>query len=284
MTMTLHQAKQEIVEAGRRLYDKGYIVSSDGNISARVSDDRIVATPTGLCKGTLGPDDLCILDTEGNQISGKLRPSSEIGMHYFLYRQRPDATAVVHAHPPTATAFSIANIPLTDCVLPEVIISLGSIPTARYGTPGGPEISEPIRQYVKEYDAYVLENHGATTIGNSVMNAYFKMETMEQFARILFIARQLGGVNVLDQEQIGKLVKIRDRLGIRGPDPACEVRRSSVAAVPNNGGGEIPTLRTRSAGGSVPPAVSRTKNEGAVEQNVVSEITRKVMDELRKQG
>ena len=284
MTMTLHHAKQEIVEAGRRLYDNGYIVSSDGNISARISEDRIVATPTGLCKGTLSPDDLCILDTDGNQISGKLRPSSEIGMHYFLYRERPEITAVVHAPPPTATAFSIAGVPLTDCVLPEVIISLGSIPTAGYGTPGGPEISEPIKQYVKDYDAYLLENHGATTIGTDVMNAYFKMETMEQFAKILFIARQLGGVNVLDREQVGKLLKIRDRLGIRGPDPACEIPRPPTSAVPGNGGNQIPTLRTRSAGSSTTHSASTGTNEDPAEQDLVSEITRKVMDELQRQS
>ena len=282
MTMTLHQAKQEIVEVGRRLYDNGYIVSSDGNVSARISEDRVVARPTGLCKGTLSPDDLCILDIEGNQISGRLRPSSEIGMHYFLYRERPDIAAVVHAHPPTATAFSIADIPLTDCVLPEVIITLGSIPTASYGTPGGPEISEPIKQYVKEYDAYVLENHGATTIGSDVMNAYFKMETMEQFARILFIARQLGGVNVLDREQVGKLLKIRDRLGIRGPDPACEIGRPPSSAVPKNGGNEIPTLRTRRTGSSTPHSTSSATSEDSLEQDLVSEITRRVIDELQK--
>ena len=140
---------------------------------------------------------------DGNKVSGMLRPSSEIGMHLFLYRERPDIKAVVHAHPPTATGFSVAGIPLTECVLPEVIITLGSVPIAKYGTPGGPEISEPIRQYVKNYDAYLLENHGATTVGSDVMNAYFKMETLEHAARILFVARQLGGVNVLDREQVG---------------------------------------------------------------------------------
>ena len=136
--INIHQTKQDIIEVGRRLYDKGYIVSNDGNISARISEDRIVATPTGLCKGTLSLEDLCICDMDGNLVSGLLRPSSEIGMHLFLYRERPDAQAVVHAHPPTATGFSVAGIPLTDCVLPEVIITIGAIPIAEYGTPGGP--------------------------------------------------------------------------------------------------------------------------------------------------
>jgi L-fuculose-phosphate aldolase len=272
--MTLHQTKIDILEAGRRLYQNGYIVSSDGNVSARVEEDRIIATPTGLCKGTLELEDLCVCDMDGNLVSGRLRPSSEVGMHLFLYRERPDIKAVVHAHPPTATGFSVAGIPLTDCVLPEVIITVGSIPIAKYGTPGGPEISEPIRQYVKDYDAYLLENHGATTVGSDVMNAYFKMETMEHFAKILFVAKQLGGVNVLNNEQVGKLLQIRDRLGIKGPNPACDLDK--VQPVAQSSTDSIPTVRTRSA--DTPS--SQTVPGAASENALVDEITRRVMEQL----
>lgn len=265
--MNLHQAKQDIIEVGRRLYQKEFVASNDGNISARIAEDRILTTPTGLCKGTLALEDLCVVDLKGNHISGHRRASSEIGMHLFLYHERPDINAVVHAHPPTATGFSVAGIPLTECVLPEVIITVGSIPIAGYGTPGGPEISEPIRQYVKDYDAYLLENHGATTIGIDVMNAYFKMETMEHFAKILFVAKQLGGVNVLNSEQVGKLVQIRERMGLRGPDPACLIPDKTPAP-----DGAIPTLRTKSANG----------NDARSEQDLVAEITRRVMAELNK--
>ena len=270
--MTLHQAKLDILEAGRRLYDRGYIVSSDGNISARFDEGRLIVTPSGLCKGKLSVEDLCVCDMEGRKISGLRSPSSEIGMHLFLYRERPDIKAVVHAHPPTATGFSVAGMPLTDCVLPEVVITLGSIPTAKYGTPGGPEISEPIRKFVKDYDAYLLENHGATTVGSDVMNAYFKMETLEHFARILFVARQLGGANVLNQEQVDKLLRIRERLGIRGPDPACAV--GDAPSGPDTSESEIPTRRTRSASnpaGDPPPP----------EDDLIAEITRQVTHELR---
>ena len=273
--MTLHQAKLDIVEAGRRLYDKGYIVSSDGNISARFDEGRLIVTPSGLCKGTISVEDLCVCDMEGRKISGRLSPSSEIGMHLFLYRERPDVKAVVHAHPPTATGFSVAGMPLTDCVLPEVVITLGSIPTADYGTPGGPGISEPIRKYVKDYDAYLLENHGATTVGSDVMNAYFKMETLEHFARILFVARQLGGANVLNQDQVDKLLRIRKRLGIRGPDPACVVGKAPSR--PGAANSQIPTLRARSAStpsGDIPPP----------DDDLVTEITRRVMHELHKEN
>ncbi len=270
--MTLHQAKLDIVEAGRRLYDKGYIVSSDGNISARFDEGRLIVTPGGLCKGNLSVEDLCVCDMEGRKISGVRSPSSEIGMHLFLYRERPDIKAVVHAHPPTATGFSVAGMPLTDCVLPEVVITLGSIPTAKYGTPGGPEISEPIRKFVKDYDAYLLENHGATTVGSDVMNAYFKMETLEHFARILFIARQLGGANVLNREQVDKLLQIRKRLGIRGPDPACDVGTAPAGA--DNSKTQIPTLRTRSAS-------SPSDNPPPPKDELITEITRQVIQELR---
>ncbi|MCE2438429.1 MAG: class II aldolase/adducin family protein [Candidatus Latescibacteria bacterium] len=270
--MTLHQAKLDILEAGRRLYDRGYIVSSDGNISARFDEGRLIVTPGGLCKGNLSVEDLCVCDMEGRKIGGLRSPSSEIGMHLFLYRERPDIKAVVHAHPPTATGFSVAGMPLTDCVLPEVVITLGSIPTAKYGTPGGPEISEPIRRFVKDYDAYLLENHGATTVGSDVMNAYFKMETLEHFARILFIARQLGGANVLNQEQVDKLLRIRKRLGIRGPDPACVVDKAPSGT--DTSGSQIPTRRTRSVSNpsDAPPPP---------EDDLITEITRQVMQELR---
>lgn len=270
--MTLHQAKLDIVEAGRRLYDRGYIVASDGNISARFDEGRLIVTPAGLCKGTLSVEDLCVCDMDGRKISGVHSPSSEVGMHLFLYTERPDVRAVVHAHPPTATGFSVAGMPLTDCVLPEVVITLGSIPTAKYGTPGGPEISEPIRKFVKDYDAYLLENHGATTVGSDVMNAYFKMETLEHFARILFVARRLGGANVLNREQVDKLLRIRERLGIRGPDPACVVGQAPSAPAASTS--QIPTLRTRSA--SNPPCGPPPPDD-----DLVAEITRQVMQELR---
>ena len=279
--MNLQEAKRDIIEAGRRVYQQGYVASNDGNISYRIDDERILTTPTGMSKGFLELSDLVIVDYEGKKISGSRNPSSEIGMHVFLYNERPDVNAVVHAHPPTATGFSVAGIPLTECVLPEVVITLGAIPIAGYGTPGGPEISEPIRKWVKDYDAYLLENHGATTIGTDVMNAYYKMETMEHFAKILFVARQLGGVNLLDEKQVADLIKIRERMGLRGPSPACDwtpgvsqIQPSS----PSSGSGAIPTLKTKSAGGSPAPSTNGTAPSG----EMVEEITRRVIEELKK--
>lgn len=286
--MNLHQAKLDIIETGRRVYQQGYVASNDGNISCRIDEDRILTTPTGMSKGFLELQDLVVVDMEGKKVSGEKNPSSEIGMHIFLYRERPDCRSVVHAHPPTATGFSVAGIPLTECVLPEVIITLGAIPIVDYGTPGGPEISEPIRKWVKDYDAYLLENHGATTIGTNVMNAYYKMETLEHFAKILLVARQLGGANTLDETQVQKLVQIRERMGIRGPDPACDVDQlgaiqpaQGVAA--SSQGAGIPTLRAKSAAtnGSTPHGRPTSTDPP---EALIDEITRRVIDALRSQG
>ena len=254
--------KRRIVEVGQRIYQNGYVVSSDGNISVRVSEDRLWATPAGLCKGMLNEDQIVLCDMDGGKVSGSLNPSSEIGMHLMLYRERPDIGAVVHAHPPTATGFSVAGIPLTPCVLPEVVVTLGEIPLAPYGTPGTPEISEPIRQFVKDHDAFLLQNHGATTIGPDLMDAYFKMETLEHFAKIVLVAHQLGGVGALGSADVQKLMDIRDRLGIRGDFPVCDTRE--VLKKSASGGEEIRP---------------KTGQDDALIENVV----RRVMEEL-KQG
>jgi L-fuculose-phosphate aldolase len=282
--MNLQEAKRDILEAGRRVYQQGYVASNDGNISCRLDDERILTTPTGMSKGFLEMSDLVVVDYEGKKVSGEKNPSSEIGMHIFLYRERPDINAVVHAHPPTATGFSVAGIPLTECVLPEVIITLGAIPIAGYGTPGGPEISEPIKKWVQDYDAYLLENHGATTIGKDVMNAYYKMETMEHFAKILFVAKQLGGANLLNEQQVADLLKIRDKMGLHGPMPACDWTPGvsqiqdpiGQAARGTNG---IPTLKTKSASGNGASSLPQT---GQTDPNMVDEITRRVIEELKK--
>jgi len=282
--MNLQEAKRDIIEAGRRVYQQGYVASNDGNLSCRLDDERILTTPTGMSKGFLEMSDLVIVNYEGKKVSGTKNPSSEIGMHLFLYQERPDINAVVHAHPPTATGFSVAGIPLTECVLPEVIITLGAIPIAGYGTPGGPEISEPIKKWVKDYDAYLLENHGATTIGVDVMSAYYKMETMEHFAKILFVAKQLGGANLLNEQQVADLLKIRDRMGLRGPSPACDWTPGvsqiqdpiGQAARGTNG---IPTLKTKSASGNGANSQPQT---GQTDPNMVEEITRRVIEELKK--
>jgi L-fuculose-phosphate aldolase len=215
MHSSLYSLKREIVEAGRRVYNRNFVASNDGNISSRVDQRRVVITPSGVSKGFMSPEDLIVVDYEGRVLEGRKKPSSELFMHLQIYKDRPDINGVVHAHPPKATGFAVAGIPLTQCVLPEVIVSLGGIPLAEYGTPGTEEFYTPVLKYLKEYDAFLLENHGALTIGPDVMNAYYKMETLEHFAHIAFTAIQLGKLNSLTEPNVQKLLDLRKGFGIK---------------------------------------------------------------------
>jgi L-fuculose-phosphate aldolase len=224
--------RREICEVGRRVYQRGYVAANDGNISVRMQDDRILCTPTGVSKGFITEDMLAICDLDGQQVAGTMRISSEIRMHLEIYKLRSDVYSVVHAHPPTATGFAVAGIELTQCVLPEVIVSLGGVPLADYGTPGGPDIVEPMKPLLKDYDAILMANHGAVTLGKDVMDAHFKMETVEHFAKIALVAHQLGQVKTLSEGHVNELIDLRERFGIVGR-PSCE--RSEL---PLAGGGE----------------------------------------------
>ncbi len=215
MSESIFSLKSDIIQAGRRMYDRGYVASNDGNISARIDSERVLITPTGISKGFMKPEDLVIVDYNGRVVSGSRKPSSEVFMHLQVYKERPDINSVCHSHPPYATGFAVAGIPLDKCVLPEVIIALGSIPLIEYGTPGTEEFYKPVLKLLKDYDAFLLANHGALTIGKDVLNAYHKMETLEHFAHIAFVAQQIGYVNTLNKEQVQKLTDQREKYGIR---------------------------------------------------------------------
>lgn len=219
---SIHMVRREICEVGRRIYQRGYVAANDGNISVRIAEDRVLCTPTGVSKGFISEDMLCVCDLDGRQVAGHLKISSELRMHLEIYRLRTDIHSVVHAHPPTATGFAVAGMDLTQCVLPEVIVSLGGIPLAAYGTPGGPEIFEPMRPLLKEYDAVLMANHGVVTLGRDAMDAHFKMETVEHFARIALVAHQLGSVKTLAPKHVDELIDLRQRFGIQGR-PSCRL-------------------------------------------------------------
>src|SRR5881396_3234328 len=213
--------RADIVEVGRRMYARGYTASNDGNISVRVGTDRLLMTPKSVCKGFMTPDMMCVTDLEGKKIAGDRDPSSEALMHLEVYRQRPDVNAVVHAHPPTATGFAVAGIPLTRAVLAEVVTTLGSIPIAEYGTPSTAELPEAVRKYIKAHDGLLLANHGAVTCCRTVMSAYFKMETIEHFAKISLVARLLGREHLISREEVNRLQELRGSYGIKAPAPIC---------------------------------------------------------------
>src|SRR2546423_13302609 len=215
------QLRADIVEVGRRMYARGYTASNDGNISVRLGADRLLMTPKSVCKGFMTPDMMCITDLDGRKLQGDRDPSSEMLMHLEVYRERPDVQAVVHAHPPTATGFAVAGIPLDRAVLAEVLTTLGSIPIAEYATPSTRELPEAVRKYIKAHDGMLLANHGALTVGGDLFGAYYKMETIEHFAKISLVARLLGRENLIAREEVMRLQELRGTYGITAPAPIC---------------------------------------------------------------
>jgi L-fuculose-phosphate aldolase len=215
------QVKADIVEVGRRMHERAYVASNDGNISVRVAPDRVMATPKGVSKGFMTPAMIVTTDMAGRKVAGTHEPSSELLMHLAVYEARPDIKAVVHAHPPVATGFAVAGIPLDRAVLAEVITTLGSIPIADYGTPSTSELADAVRRYVTAHDGLLLANHGALTVAGDLFAAYFKMETIEHFARISLVARLLGRERVLSREEVVRLQSLRGMYGIASPAPIC---------------------------------------------------------------
>ena len=199
------ECRQAIVEAGRRLYERFFIAANDGNISCRLSDGDILVTPTSVNKGDLRPEHILKVDPEGRLLSGTLKPTSELKMHLLIYRLRPDLGAIVHAHPPAATGFAAARVRLDkEVVLPEVVFGLGRIGFAEYGTPSTEEVPRAVEAEIGGCDALLLSNHGALTGAETVMKAYYRMETLEMYCRVLLVTRLLGGArDVLGHAEAG---------------------------------------------------------------------------------
>jgi len=213
--------RAEIVEVGRRLWQRGYVASNDGNISVRLDEHRLLTTPRSVSKGFMTPDMMVMTDMAGRKLAGDRDASSELKMHLAVYEARHDVQAVVHAHPPLATGFAVAGIPLDRAVLAEVITTLGSIPIADYATPSTEELPQAVRKFIKVHDAVLLANHGAVAVATDLMGAYYKMETIEHFAHISLVARQLGHERVLSQEEVQRLQGLRGSYGIASPAPIC---------------------------------------------------------------
>ena len=218
---TEDQIRCDIVEVGRRLWQRGYVASNDGNISVRLDERCLMTTPANVSKGFMTPDMMVITDFEGRKLSGDRKASSELKMHLQVYRDRPDANAVVHAHPPTATGFAVAGIPLDRAVLAEVVTTLGSIPIAEYATPSTDELPAACSKYLKAHDGLLLANHGALAIGPDLFTAYYRMETIEHFAKISLVARLLGRENLIAREEVDRLQGLRTNYGIKAPAPIC---------------------------------------------------------------
>lgn len=270
--------REEICEIGRRVWQREYVAANDGNISVRLSEREILCTPTGVSKGFLTPDMLCVIDREGRVLrGGNLKPSSEIKMHRDFYDARPDVRAVCHAHPITATGFAVAGISLDRCTLPEVVITLGAVPLVKYGVPGTNELTQDILEnYIKDYDAFLLANHGVVTIGQSLMNAYYKMETVEHFAKITLAARQLGNENVFSPPRAQELVDARARYGVQA-GAGCRIETENASYAP-----EVPM--SGAANQSTPASNGNGElelSEAEVAQ-LVSAIARRVVGQIKQ--
>jgi L-fuculose-phosphate aldolase len=226
MPKSERELRHDIVEIGRLVYEKGWVAANDGNISIRLDDHRLLATPTRISKGMMHVDDLIVVDNSGNKIEGNRECTSEILMHCTIYNLRPDVHSVLHAHPPVATGFATAGRPLNLALLPEVVIGLGHVPLADYGLPGTPALTEPMLPYIPKYDAIMMGNHGVVSYAGDVYKAFFNMEIVEHFARITFVAEMLGGPKVLPKVEVDKLLDSRARYGVErrnGAAPECPV-------------------------------------------------------------
>jgi len=257
-TKTEQQHRQDICSVGRWMYERGFIVACEGNLSVRLDASRILATPTGLNKGMLSPDDLVITDMEGHHISGARKVSSELAMHVLIYRMRPDVQAICHAHPPTATGFAAAGRALDQALLPEVVVGLGQVPLARYGTPGTPELSATLEPLVPHYDAILMSNHGAVSFGCDLLAAFFRLETVEQFAKISLVTSLLGTPKLLSGREVAKLIAARARYGC-APPPGASPELPITAELADSGEGESITFTPKELEALIDEAVRKDR-------------------------
>ncbi len=233
MAKTEREIRADIIQVGKLIYDKGWVAANDGNISVRLDGGRVLCTPTATSKGLMTADDLIVCDMQGNKLEGRKQRTSEIAMHLLIYQMRPDVNSVVHAHPPVSTGYAAAGRALNLALLPEVVISLGCVPLADYGLPGTPDLTAGMEPFIPKHDAMLMANHGVVSYGPDVFNAFFRMETVEHYARISLVAEQLGGAKALPRAEVDKLYDARGRYGVKGlagVEPGCPVSAEDIGA------------------------------------------------------
>ncbi len=285
---SVFKAKQEILEIGRRMYMKGFVAANDGNISCKIEDDVILTTPTGVSKGFMTDDMIVKMTLDGEVLSNSSYvPSSEVKMHIRAYRENPDIMAVTHAHPPVATCYAIAGIGLDTPILTEALMGLGSVPVAKYATPGTHEVPDSIAPFCKDYNAVLMANHGALTWGGSLMQAFYRLEAVEYYATIMmYTGNIIGKQNMLSCDQVQPLLKIRENLGIKGGGvPSCAINTTNDKdVIPSSGviggcqcGGD-PSKTVYSS-----PVQQQEEVSQEVEmQNLIEQITREILEKIGK--
>ncbi|MDO4570759.1 MAG: class II aldolase/adducin family protein [Planctomycetia bacterium] len=274
----LFQVKQEICAIGDRLYKRGYAAGNDGNISFRISDNEVVCTPTMISKGFMTPDDLCVVDMNGKQLSGKRKATSEIRLHLAVMKERPEVKSVVHCHPPYATAFGMAREPIPPCALPEVEIHLGEVPIAKYAIPGGQEFADTILPFVHKTKVIVLANHGTVSWGETPERAYWWTEILDAYCRMLILAKSIGNVGYFTKGEAEQLLALKKAWG--GEDPRFGMENCDICA------NDVFRDSWQDAGlsrhGFNPPSYVEEKSEEDEKEALIAEITRRVVEALKK--
>ena len=215
--VNLYKIKQEICEIGEQLHKKGFAAANDGNISHRIEEHRVVCTPTLMSKGFMKPDDLCVVDMQGNQLEGRRKRTSEVMLHLTIMKERPEIKSVVHCHPPHATAFGIAREPIPQCVLPEVEFALGDVPITKYAIPGSQEFADSVLPFVHKASVIILANHGTVSFDKTVEQAYWWTEILEAYCRMLMLARGLGSINYFTEPEASALLDLKEKAGFKDP-------------------------------------------------------------------
>lgn len=289
--VNVHKIKEEICEIGRRLYAKGFAAANDGNITYRLSENEVLCTPTMICKGFMKPDDICTVDMDGKQLSGRRKRTSEVLLHLAIMKARPEIKSCVHCHPPHATAFAIAREPIPQCVLPEVEVFLGETPITVYETPGGDAFANTVLPFVHKTNVIILANHGTISYGESVERAYWWTEILDAYCRMLMLAKDLGKVTYLNQQKSQELIDLKTKWGWSDPRVApgmenCDICANDVfrdswkaAGVERKAFDAPPPMPAK---GKAAPAGEQAAPAGIDQEALVRAITDRVMAELSK--
>lgn len=278
--------KEQMCDIGQRIWLKGFCAGNEGNHSVRVGDGRFLCTPTGVSKARLKIDDICTVDIDGKQLGGRKPRSSEFMMHAAVYRARPDVNAVVHSHPPHATAFAMAGVDLPTCIHPEAEVFLGPVRTARYVTPGDKRLGESLMPYINECNTILLGNHGVVCYAADLEQAYYQLEIVDAYARILLLARQLGTVRTLSGDEMTELIQLKARFGL--DDPRMEAAKQNsvpctLSDFMSRVGGEVGTRGRMMRGDTVGPLQSQFPAggvAGAMDDDAFEQLVQTITDRI----
>lgn len=281
--------KELICEIGKRVYNKGFAAANDGNISIRVGENEVLCSPTMICKGYMKPEDICAVDLDGNQIAGTRKRTSEVLLHLNIMKHRPDVKAVVHCHPPHATAFSVAGEAIPQCVLPEVEVFMGEIPIAPYKTPGDQDFAETVNPFLKGTNTIILKNHGTVSFAEDLETAFWKTEILDAYCRILLLANQLGPIDYFSETETRELLDLKKKLGFDDPRfhaEDCDLCGNS--AFREGYHEQLPPQKAFNPAPSLPgylqastPQTATPQSAGDNSEQLVQTITNQVMEALK---